>query len=234
MRVLRFDKGRKIWITSDTHYRHRNIIKYCMRPWLSDEERIALENAPDERAAKKIHVSDETLKRHDEGIVARINEKVGPDDVLIHGGDVAWGTEALEDFADLVNCDEVYVLIGNHDDEFQLKRVFGSSNVFERVMVEVGRQRAIIDHYPADTWDGSHHGNWHLYGHVHGVGNERRRLEPSWALSIDVGVDSHDYYPWDWYEELLPLFAGRKKDWDDWRKRLRSKEQGGMRSVGAV
>jgi hypothetical protein len=41
------------------------------------------------------------------------------------------------------------------------------------------------------VWNRSHHGSWHLYGHSHG-----RLPEPPTLLSMDVGVDTHDFRPW--------------------------------------
>jgi calcineurin-like phosphoesterase family protein len=54
----------------------------------------------------------------------------------------------------------------------------------------VGEQRIDLCHYAFRTWNYSHKGSWHLYGHSHGTLPE---IETS--LSFDVGVDSWDFYP---------------------------------------
>jgi len=41
------------------------------------------------------------------------------------------------------------------------------------------------------VWHHSSRGVWHLYGHSHG----NLKDDPT-SLSIDVGVDSHDFQPW--------------------------------------
>jgi calcineurin-like phosphoesterase family protein len=63
---------------------------------------------------------------------------------------------------------------------------------------------------PNDTlylrvWNRSHHGSWHLYGHSHG-----RLPEPPTLLSMDVGVDTHDFRPWH-YDEISGLMTARAK-----------------------
>ena len=56
----------KIWITSDTHFGHINIIKYCNRPYADVTE---MNNA----------------------LIANINSQVAPEDTLIHAGDFCFG-----------------------------------------------------------------------------------------------------------------------------------------------
>jgi len=54
------------------------------------------------------------------------------------------------------------------------------------------------------TWNASHHGVWHLYGHSHGTLSDDEK-----ALSIDVGVDCHNFYPIS-YEEVKELMKAKK------------------------
>ena len=63
---FRYEDGSNIFFTSDTHFHHDNIIRFCNRPF------------------KDVYHMDEEL-------IKRWNEKVGPDDIIYHLGDFAWG-----------------------------------------------------------------------------------------------------------------------------------------------
>ena len=79
------------FFTSDQHFNHRKIIKYCNRPYNSVEEM-------------------------NESIISNHNEVVGKNDVVIHAGDFAFvnrESEAQKIFKRL-NGNHIY-LKGNHD-----------------------------------------------------------------------------------------------------------------------
>lgn len=54
------------------------------------------------------------------------------------------------------------------------------------------------------TWNGSHRGIWQLYGHSHG-----NLSDDEAALSFDVGVDCHNFYPVS-YEEVKGIMKNKK------------------------
>lgn len=54
------------WLTSDTHFGHENIIRYCSRSYAS-------------------------LREMDYDMARRWNERVGPADLVYHLGDFAMG-----------------------------------------------------------------------------------------------------------------------------------------------
>jgi len=70
-----------------------------------------------------------------------------------------------------------------------------------------------LHHYSQRRWAKSHYGSWHLFGHSHGG------LE-SFGYSFDVGVDTHNFYPWSFLEVKermskievteYPIFKDRK------------------------
>ncbi|MEK6836803.1 MAG: metallophosphoesterase [Nanoarchaeota archaeon] len=79
-----------IFIVSDTHFRHKNIIEYAKRPFQSVEEM-------------------------DEEMIKRWNNKVGKDDLVIHLGDFALGNkEEVESIRKRLNGN-IILLKGNHD-----------------------------------------------------------------------------------------------------------------------
>ena len=56
----------------------------------------------------------------------------------------------------------------------------------------------------------SHHGAWHLYGHSHGNLPDTRT-----SLSMDVGVDTHDFRPWH-FDEINLLMTEKAKGLSDY------------------
>lgn len=194
--------GRRVFVTSDLHLGHGDMLRYALRPWLPPELLARV------LGGERFAVPPELVAAHDLALVENINARVARGDVLLHLGDLALDRTAAYAFYGRLNCAaDTYLLVGNHDDEALLHAVFGPGRVFERLRVRVGPDVAVCDHYPADAWDGSHRGTWHLYGHVHGVGEEERQRNQDWALSLDVGIDSHDYRPWCWETELRPRMA---------------------------
>jgi calcineurin-like phosphoesterase family protein len=75
------------FFTSDEHYNHSHIIKYCNRPFSSVEE-----------------MNEELIKR--------FNSKVKPQDVTIHAGDFSWKDEKT--FIECLNGTHIF-LVGSHD-----------------------------------------------------------------------------------------------------------------------
>lgn len=215
MRSWTVPANQRVFVASDTHYGHANILKYCLRPWLSPERRA------DVLAGRPVEVTEAECRSHDDALVDNINWTVGPGDLLLILGDVAWGREKLAEFRSRLGAFEVVVCVGNHDDEDELAEVFGRSRVFERLMLVVegsgGDRKFVCDHFPAHSWEQSHHGTGHLFGHVHGRLDHRRLGENQFALTLDVGVDSHDYKPWNLREEIIPLFDRSRPRWKTWR-----------------
>lgn len=128
-----------IFFTSDTHFGHYNIIRYCKRPYKSAQEM-------------------------DIDLVERWNAKVGPSDIVYHLGDFSFGNVAH--YRSLLNG-KIHLILGNHDREpIELyKEVFDDVSIYKRLNIK--GQKIILFHYPIASWDCKSHGSWHLYGHVH-------------------------------------------------------------------
>ena len=78
----------KIWIISDTHFFHGNIIKYCNRPFYSYQEM-------------------------NEYMINSWNSIVSKDDIIIHLGDFAFRNKAKEIREKLNGT--IFLIRGNHD-----------------------------------------------------------------------------------------------------------------------
>lgn len=205
------------FFVSDTHWGHANILKYCVRPFLSDEELHFINEG------QEFKVSRESLRIHDETILDNINEVVRPKDILWHLGDFAWGDyETVKYYRNKIKCRTVNLIWGNHDQR-SIKNLF--SETFDQVMIKVNGYNIMLNHYPMRSWDKSHYGSWQLYGHVHGAIPD----DPT-VLQIDVGVDSHSFQPWS-FEQIEYLMKKKYELWKEGRAKWRSKEKGAMKPV---
>lgn len=81
-----------------------------------------------------------------------------------------------------------FLIKGNHDRNTSLKDGWGGIFDFKEIKVE--GQHITLCHFSLRTWNHSHHGSWSLFGHSHGTLPD----DPN-SLSIDVGVDCHNYFP---------------------------------------
>jgi calcineurin-like phosphoesterase family protein len=204
----------RVWFTADPHFGHGNIIRYCHRPFLSDEEKRLLEELGQRG---KWRVSDETVRRHDEALLSAINERVAANDLLYIVGDFCMGTlyEAAG-YRGRIACKNVFLVWGNHDHR-SIAPLF--SDAFEQGMVEVAGQAIWLNHYPMRSWNRSFHGSWHLYGHVHGRLAWQDTGELDWMLTRDVGVDACGYAPMS-FEELSAFMAPRAEKFQARREKM--------------
>lgn len=154
------------WFTSDTHFGNGNIIKYCNRPFASEQEMNAT-------------------------IIERWNKVVKPDDIIYHLGDFAFGREDYHFEAFFRQLKGLIIFVkGNHDRLAWRNRhkFYSASDSYREI--EINGQPITLCHYAMRVWNRSHHGAFHLYGHSHGTLPD----DPN-SLSFDCGVDCHNFSP---------------------------------------
>lgn len=201
-----------LWFTADTHFGHGNIIRFCDRPFLSEDERFRARE--DRRGNWKI--SSESVARHDEALLASINDRVAEDDTLWILGDFCLGTfDEAKRYRDRIRCRQVHLVRGNHDSP-SFDELFDC--VMDQGMVKHRRRKIWLNHYPMRSWDKAFHGSWHLYGHVHGRLQEEDAATPR-LLVRDVGVDACEYAPIS-FEQLEEYMAPREEAFHVWRNSL--------------
>lgn len=166
-----------IWFFSDPHYFHKNVIKFCNRPFLSVEQ-----------------MNYTMLERY--------NEKVKPQDIVYFLGDFSFGTvEQTEEILKQLNGN-IHFCRGNHDRPLNnLHKYFVS--VFDLKTISIkdddainGIQHIQLCHYPLLSFDRQHYGSWMLHGHQH----NNIPFDPL-VRRVDVGVDKWNFYPVS-YEEI--------------------------------
>lgn len=159
------------YFSADWHLGHANIIKYSKRPFMDREEEGLLSMA--DRGvipARDLRISQASTNRMTDAIIDNTNAVVGPDDTLVIGGDFCWTPKdnrfsVAKKFRDRINCKNVYLIWGNHDDRRILSPLFTAC--YDQYVFNVDGQQIFISHYPNRSWDKAHHGSWSLYGHVH-------------------------------------------------------------------
>src|ERR1700731_4433987 len=200
-----------IYFTADEHYGHRNIIKYCNRPF-SD-----------------VNHMNETL-------IANFNAKVPPNGLTYHIGDIFWDSVSIDEARRIMNrLNGRHILVwGNHDGTAEkLTKQPIEQNPFERtadviLIRQDGAPKIFMSHYAHRVWPSSHKGSYHLFGHSH-------NQLPAYGLSLDVGVDGNNYTPYSISEInkiMLKKIAQGYKDpladaveKDPWDKSDRAKEE---------
>lgn len=129
-----------VWFTSDTHFGHKNIIKYSNRPFNSVDEM-------------------------DEAMIAEWNARVKPDDEIYHNGDFAFHKNPDRYLSRLNGIK--HLIIGNHDSDVCLSSYHWASVQPYKELV-VNNTKLVLCHYAMRVWNRSHHGALMLYGHSHG------------------------------------------------------------------
>lgn len=166
------EEAKHIWVTSDTHFNHANIIKYCNRPFSSVEEM-------------------------NETIIANWNKVVPEDDTVYHLGDFALGDKSLiPDFIKRLNG-HINFIMGNHDN-LNIMLEMCEQGIIENIsweeVIKVGKKTIIMNHFPFGSLPdpASNYPIIQLHGHVHSTPDN------PWLHfdnQYDVGVDNNNFTP---------------------------------------
>ena len=179
------------FFTSDTHFGHANIIKYCDRPFRD-------------------------VPHMNEVLIENWNRVVGPDDEVFHLGDVALGPwDQWDGLLSRLNGFKTLV-IGNHDrifageSEKKRERFYPHYAEWFDVMTDKVENFRLSDgtmvnmsHFP---YDGDSHGEDRynefrlpdegktlIHGHTHL--NQIVSRSEAGTLQVHVGMDAFDYHP---------------------------------------
>jgi len=164
------------YFTSDTHFGHTNIIKYCNRPFANAGEM-------------------------DRFIVQEWNKIVKPEDTVYHMGDVAFTSpEWCKHIIENLNGYKILIL-GNHDraEEKMKERGFQEVHKFIKGLELKDGTIVNLSHYPYRGTDDPYHktkfdnknieddGRLLLNGHVHDSWKTKPGKYKNWM--INVGMD---------------------------------------------
>lgn len=156
-----------IFMTSDCHYGHKNIIRFCNRPF-----------------------KDVVEMR--ESLIKNWNDRVTYQDSVYVLGDFSFEKND-EDTSNILNRlnGQKFLVLGNHDNHLKSKSLSKFSWVKNYYELRDGDNKLVLFHFPISVWNKGHHGSYHLHGHVHGSHNDCK------IRRYDVGVDvvNHNYAP---------------------------------------
>jgi calcineurin-like phosphoesterase family protein len=175
----------KVWITSDTHFGHKNICRGVTN-WRTQDGQIPIESTRD----------FQTIEQMNERIVDGINHFVGQDDTLIMLGDVSFGGfDNIGIFLERLVCHNIHLILGNHDHHIDRNRDFVQGrflSVQHYLEANIEGLDFVLCHYPLQSWNGLNKGVIHLHGHVH-LGPERKFGN---GKRLDVGMDGNGMDPY--------------------------------------
>ena len=164
-----------IWFTSDSHWNHANILRYCGRPFAS-------------------------IDQMNECFIENWNKVVGPDDHVYHLGDMFF--KDFQKSAQILHKLNgfIHLIRGNHyrTDEHMAKchpyKIAWFKDYFELKVNDPtpfgARQMLVLFHYAMVTWNRSHYSSILAHGHSHSTLNSWIEEHMPHARMLDVGVDS--------------------------------------------
>ncbi len=158
------------YFTADQHFFHKNIIRYCDRPYANEKQ-----------------------MRTD--IITRHNQVVRPDDEVIHVGDFAMvGTSQWEKVGAVLKHlnGTHHLVIGNHDDcKWDKYIACGFSSVHSALWFK--EDGICCVHDPSNWAVVQHNFDIMVCGHIHGLFDVIRESETKKV--VNVGVDVRDFKP---------------------------------------
>jgi len=163
------------FIISDTHFSHKNIVKYSYRPGFDHK------------------YDNHDYEYHNVLMVSNWFKAVGKNDKVLHLGDVAFNkrtTEAEMYLQDLPG--EKYLILGNHDKAPREWYESMGFTIIEPFHFEYDGHKVWFDHYPKERLMPK---ELSVYGHVH------NNPHNSTFSHLNVSVEVMAYSP----QRLIPL-----------------------------
>lgn len=142
----------EIHLVSDLHISHKNLIK-DLSAWESGATR------------------DFKSVDHMNGIIiGNINNYVLPHHYLFILGDLMFGDKDYDALFKSINCNNIFVLRGNHDNMNKLIQACDNNNVTYlgwRENVSINGKLCVLSHEPILSWDSMGRNSYHIFGHCH-------------------------------------------------------------------
>lgn len=190
-----------IYFTSDLHFGHKNILKFCARPYLS-------------------------ISEMDNALIQNWNACIKKNEHVYVLGDFSFSNkERTTEIIKQLNGYKI-IILGNHDSHAKKMLDMGFDRVFENHKIRINDTELLLSHFPYHPQSNNEQDqrylhkrilddgkSWLLHGHVHEAWDQKARM-------INVGVDVRNYKPVS-HETILSIIkkdqgtkvcSGRNKD----------------------
>lgn len=210
-------QNQRIFFTSDPHYGHDNVIRFCNRPY-------------------------EDSKIMNQALIDNWNSVVTNNDIVFVLGDFCWFTDrhGIKRVGTKLNGKTIYFVQGNHDKTRGFELLLGTDPDKYKLLSDIAHVYVQDDwrhypkahfelclcHYPLLTWSHRQGKCIQLFGHIHSAGQvglahseEQEKFDlhlPLWAYQYDVGVDANDYRPVE-LSSIMKTLDWPNRDWNQLR-----------------
>ena len=193
-------KDQKIWFTSDLHFGHRNVIKFCNRPF-ADEKEMG------------------------KSLIENWNNTVSDNDIVFVLGDTFWfnDSHSIKKVLSQLKGKDIYILPGNHDEFESYHRVVDPrihlcADVVCCWFTQEGQPKREfwLSHYPMMTWPHRENGAYQFFGHIHSQPDKFEGVDQDLPLhcnQADVGCDFWEWTPVD-IDTLIAYCKMKKEELD--------------------
>lgn len=176
--------AQKLFFTSDLHFGHRNIIRFCSRP------------VRDERHMKEV-------------LIENWNRVVGEKDIVVDLGDLCWfdSNKEIQKIYNQLNG-KIFQQMGNHDSERGFREMPKHVTLVDDITMywitlpdDPTVYEVTASHFPLMTWPGrGRRKSINLFGHIHTCSTTNSTdfdgNLPLWKeQQYDVGTDNNGLTP---------------------------------------
>lgn len=166
--------NKSTWIISDTHFGHKNIIKFCGRP-----------------------------ENHEEIILNNWMSMVKDQDTTLHLGDVMFGGRYSYHWAEQIAeiPGEKLLIRGNHDHSKEVKILqnVAGFEIIDDFIQEFNGQKIYFSHYPDQPVPGAREWDFNIHGHIHNNGYDPLYFpnidQHSVPLYFNASIEETNYKP---------------------------------------
>ena len=132
----------KIFFTADTHFNHKNIIRYLNRPFVD-------------------------VNHMDDVIIKNWNNVVPKDGIVYHLGDFGFmrSDDDIQGYLSRLNG-EIRLILGNHDWKYSWSDYLDYVKSLDTITIN--GHPIVLCHYAMKVWNRKHYGAYMLFGHSNG------------------------------------------------------------------